>query len=361
MNIADGSLTIDAKNIWAAGVSAARADRLLAPWIETTGETLCIGNCQFAADEVKRIFLAGAGKAALAMAVGFLSETEAWCDKHAIQLDGQIHLPGLLRLTDDGQACDLPRLKNPLLLQRLSLLSLRAKHANFPTVETVNASLRLTRQLNELGQKDLCVALISGGGSALLCQPVAGTSLDDQLAVVQVLSENGADIQQINTVRRCLDNIKAGGLAAASHAQFNLALVLSDVIGDDMATIASGPTWYSQRPYREALDIIEQFDEMHQIPDRIRSFLADACPGSALKPRPQCIPHTRIGNIESGVTAAVQHAESLGYRVVHEIASPPEWLPDKASQLVKQLVGSDDKICVISGGEPSLKLAPREI
>ena len=361
MNSPNGSLTLDAKNIWAAGVAAARADRLLIPCVDAQGDTLRIGNCQFSVPQVERIFIAGAGKAAFAMAIGFLSKTEEWCAEHAVKIDGQIHTPDFPTLTADGQTADLARLKNPNLLKRIRLLSLRAKHANFPNADTVNASQRLSQQLSELGEKDLCVALLSGGGSALLCQPVKGTTLNDQLTVIQVLSENGADIQQMNTVRRCIDHVKSGGLAAVSRAQFNLALVLSDVIGDDMATIASGPTWFSPRPYREALKIVEEFDSRHQIPKRVVDYLLDACQSPVSTITPPTIPHTCIGNVESGIAAAARHAQSLGYHVVKEIASPPEWVPEKAHQLVKLLKASDKQICVISGGEPSLKLASRKI
>ena len=89
---------------------------------------------------------------------------------------------------------------------------------------------------------DLCLCLISGGGSALLPAPAEGISLADKLAVTRHLSAAGADIRQLNTVRKQLSRIKGGGLARACRAGMLISLIISDVLGDPLDLIASGPT-----------------------------------------------------------------------------------------------------------------------
>ena len=100
----------------------------------------------------------------------------------------------------------------------------------------------MMRLVEALAPEDLCVALISGGGSALLPLPPPEISLADKLAVTRHLAAAGADIRQLNTVRKQLSRIKGGGLARACRAGTLLTLIISDVLGDPLDLIASGPT-----------------------------------------------------------------------------------------------------------------------
>ena len=107
-----------------------------------------------------------------------------------------------------------------------------------------------------LGPDDLCLCLISGGGSALLPAPAEGVTLADKLAVTRHLSAAGANIEELNTVRKQLSRIKGGGLARACRAGRLVALIISDVLGDPLDVIASGPTVEDSSTPEAALDVL---------------------------------------------------------------------------------------------------------
>jgi glycerate-2-kinase len=106
----------------------------------------------------------------------------------------------------------------------------------------LSAGQRVLDMLRKAGERDLVIALISGGGSALLPVPVDGVSLTDKQVVTTLLLRAGATIQEINAVRKHLSEVKGGNLAIAAAPATVLALILSDVVGNDLASIASGPT-----------------------------------------------------------------------------------------------------------------------
>ena len=114
----------------------------------------------------------------------------------------------------------------------------------------------------ELHQRDLCLCLLSGGGSALMPAPRPGVTLDQKLQITRHLSAAGANIQQLNAVRRQLSMIKGGGLARACTAGRLVSLIISDVLGDPLDVIASGPTVIppdAAQAARDALHVLEQF------------------------------------------------------------------------------------------------------
>lgn len=127
-----------------------------------------------------------------------------------------------------------------------------------PDAAGVAATERMLRLVSGLGPDDLVLALISGGGSALLCAPAAGLTLADKMAVTRALLDCGAPIDQINTVRKHLSRVKGGQLAAACHPARVLGLLISDVPGDDPAVIASGPLSPESSTPAEALAILER-------------------------------------------------------------------------------------------------------
>jgi len=117
---------------------------------------------------------------------------------------------------------------------------------------------RMLSLLSGLGEEDFVLALISGGGSSLLCAPSQGISLGDMQSVHQALLESGAPIQKMNTVRKHLSRIKGGQLAAAAHPATMLSLMISDVPGDDPSDIASGVTVGENSTLQSALSIIDE-------------------------------------------------------------------------------------------------------
>ncbi len=128
-----------------------------------------------------------------------------------------------------------------------------------PDAAGVAATRRMLALLAGLGPDDFVLALISGGGSALLCAPAAGLSLAQKQGVTAALLASGAPIDRMNTLRKHLSAVKGGQLAAAAYPARMLALVISDVPGDDLAFIASGPTVGDASTAEDALQVIEEF------------------------------------------------------------------------------------------------------
>ena len=141
-----------------------------------------------------------------------------------------------------------------------------------PDAAGAAATRRMLELAGGLGPDDLALALISGGGSALLCAPATGLSLTDKVAVTQALLASGAPIGEMNVVRKHLSAVKGGQLAAACHPARLLALVISDVPGDDPADIASGPTVGEGSTPQDALAILDR--RGIDVPMAVRDALA---------------------------------------------------------------------------------------
>src|SRR5262249_1717261 len=141
----------------------------------------------------------------------------------------------------------------------IHLHAARLPGQNEPTEEGAAGAEQILRLLAEATADDLCLALISGGGSALLPAPADGVSLADKLSVTKQLSAAGADIRQLNTVRKQLSRIKGGGLRRACGARRLVTLIISDVIGDPLDIIASGPTVEDPATPGDALAVLEAF------------------------------------------------------------------------------------------------------
>ena len=155
-----------------------------------------------------------------------------------------------------------------------------------------------------LGADDLCFCLLSGGGSALLVAPPPGVTLADKIRVTQLLSAAGADIRQLNAVRRALSEVKGGGLARACRAGRLVSLVLSDVPGDPLEIIASAPTVHAAASPHAALGALEEL-RLVDHPDlaRVVRFLRQ--PRSAPSPAgPADVTNLVIGNNAMAVDAA---------------------------------------------------------
>jgi glycerate 2-kinase len=139
--------------------------------------------------------------------------------------------------------------------------AVRVVEAGHPVPDEAGA--RATAELLALvagaGAEDHVIALLSGGGSALLCAPVDGITLDEERALTEALLRSGADIGEMNTVRRHLSQAKGGRLAAAAAPAPLTALVVSDVVGDDLATIASGPTVADPTTYADARAVLDRY------------------------------------------------------------------------------------------------------
>ncbi len=232
----------DALAIWWAGVEAVRSDRLVRENVRVEGKRLQIADESLELDAIGRIEVVGAGKAGAGMAAGLEAALGAPLMRDK-RLDGWIHVPA-----------DCVRK-----LQHIKLHAARPAGVNEPTAEGVAGSREMLRRVAALGPDDLCIALISGGGSALLPDPIDGVTLEDKLAVTRLLSAAGAPIDDLNRVRKALSRIKGGGLARACGAGRLITLIISDVLGDPLDLIASGPTVAAEPNEQQAIEILNRY------------------------------------------------------------------------------------------------------
>ncbi len=210
---------------------------------------------------------------------------------------------------------------------------------------------------------ELVLTLISGGASALLPLPVDGVSLADKIAATELLLACGADIGEINTVRKHLSVLKGGGLARLASPADLHALILSDAIGDDLSTIASGPTVPDDTTYADALHVFERRGLADQLPASVRAHLESGrakeipeTPGSGDTVFANT-GNTLIGSNRISLDAAIDAAERHSYTVhVHsrKLTGEAREVADQVCEAVAVLPGG--KHAILAGGETTVTL-----
>ena len=206
---------------------------------------------------------------------------------------------------------------------------------------------------------ELFLFALSGGASALMVAPAAGVTLADKIAITSVLMRAGASIRELNAVRKHLSAIKGGGLLRALPARARAAtLVISDVAGDDLATIGSGPTAADPSSFSDAIGVLKRRRLWGRAPESVREHLergaAGEIPETLKSSDPRCANVQRliVAANRDAVGGAARAAEALGYRV--ELARE---LAGEADDLGRALAGriaeiKDARTCIIAGGEP---------
>ncbi|KAK7483692.1 hypothetical protein BaRGS_00025125 [Batillaria attramentaria] len=144
---------------------------------------------------------------------------------------------------------------------------------NLPDVNAYRAARDIHRLVSNLTEKDIVIVLMSGGGSALLPYPVEPLTMDDVLEVTRVLFHHGADILQVNTVRKHLELLKGGGLAKAAMPAQVISFIISDVIGDSLDMIASGPTVRQAYSPHRCLEVIDRLGARGAVPEKVLQIL----------------------------------------------------------------------------------------
>lgn len=237
-----------------------------------------------------------------------------------------------------------------------------------PTERNV-AGARAVRQFVELcSPTETLLVLISGGGSAHLSLPAGGLSLDDLRAVNRALQQAGCDIRDLNTVRRHTEQLKGGRLAALCRARAIHALILSDVMGDDLSAIASGPTAWDPTTYADALDVLRRWNCQAASPAAAK-HLADGAAGlhpetpKQGEPRFNTVWNRVIASNQTVLRAVADEARRLGYAA--EVS--PIGLGGDAQDASRSFVAmarraarrqpradAADPIALVAGGEPTV-------
>jgi len=236
-----------------------------------------------------------------------------------------------------------------------------------PDERGVAGTVKAVDLVREADRETLVVCLISGGGSALFVAPAQGLSLDDKQAVTRILLQGGADIMALNTVRKHLSRVKAGRLAEAARPARVVSLILSDVIGDPVDFIASGPTAPDTTTWAEALDIVTRYDRAGEMPQRVLRILRDGAAGKIPDtPKPGDPLFDRVENIIIGsnriaAEAARRKALALGYETVVLTTELQGEAREAARRLYRQVLESQSclasgrrRVCLIAGGETTV-------
>jgi hydroxypyruvate reductase len=371
----------DALRIWNAAVAAVSAERLVRENVAVDGQWLVVADRRWRLADLDRIVVVGAGKAGAGMAAGLEQALGE-------QLASRHRLTGWLNVPAD---CVRP-------LRWIVLHPARPAGVNEPTAAGVEGAERILALVESLGPRDLCLCLLSGGGSALLPAPLAAISLQDKQEVTRRLSAAGANIRELNTVRKQLSRIKGGGLARHCRAGALATLVISDVLGDPLDIIASGPTVPDPSTPAEALAILDrllgpdtpapirlalqtsQVRGVAERPEAVRQghSTVDAI-GEYVTASGCRVSHRVIGNNAVAVQAALAEAERLGYVAAGESSRILEgYADDIGRQLVYRVAdmrraarsearsearcgAASSPGALVTGGEPIVRLAPPAI
>ncbi|MHA1914619.1 MAG: glycerate kinase type-2 family protein [Promethearchaeota archaeon] len=268
--------------------------------IKVKEDTLHIQNDTFDLRKFKNVFIIGGGKATAEMA---LSLNEILLDYSDIQLTGIINVP-----------------KDSLKQEQVQRSHIKINYASHPVPDEdgLNGTKSMIKIIERSRKDDLVVCLISGGGSALLPLPISSIKLKDLQLTNSLLLASGASIQEINTIRKHLSCFKGGNLAKTIYKVSGatlISIIISDVVGNDLASIASGPTVPDPTTFSDAIVILEKYKIYEEIPESARQYLTKGLADDTLetpKLGNNCFKNVHnylIGSVKSGAEEAISYLE----------------------------------------------------
>jgi glycerate 2-kinase len=236
-----------------------------------------------------------------------------------------------------------------------------------PDERGLAAAFEVEALVDGLGRDDALLVLLSGGASALLPAPSAGLTLEDKACTTSLLLRAGATIQELNAVRKHLSRLKGGGLARRASPARVLTLVLSDVVGDDLSTIASGPTVPDPTTFAEAIDILEKRLVLKEVPLSVRRHLDAGARGRVPETAKAGMAFFRrtathvVGGNRRSVLAAAREAARLGLqpvvlttRLEGESREVARCLVGILRERVERRRGNQRPTCFLAGGETTV-------
>jgi glycerate-2-kinase len=281
----------DALAIYADVLRAVDAGMLVARNMSVEQDALLVGGQRFPLCDVHRVLVLGAGKAATAMA------------QAAERILGPL-LRGGVVVTKHGHGGPTERVR-----------IMEAGHP-VPDETSVEAGAAIAEAARDAGPGDLVIVLISGGASALMELPQGDITLDDIQETTTALLRCGADITELNSVRACVSRLKAGGLARLIAPAKAVCLVLSDVLGNPLEAIGSGPCVLGSGACHRALRVLQKYGLAGTVPASVLEAAEQAASaetsGSGMEP----VPHVIVGDIRTALDAASVSAERLGYHPI---------------------------------------------
>jgi glycerate 2-kinase len=291
------------------------------------------------------IFVIGAGKAGASMADA------------AERVLGRRITAGLINVKD---AAASPRTRR---------IELNPSGHPMPDARGVAGAERIAQIAAGAGKDDLVVCLISGGASALMPLPAAGITLEEKQATTRLLLACGANIHEINTIRKHISRIKGGHLARLAAPATVESLLLSDVIGDDLDVIGSGPTAPDASTFAAAGTVLDKYGIRARVPAAVRERLEGGQRGELPEtPKPgdpvfRRVRNTVVGGNRLALAAAARHARRLGFRTLvlsSQIQGETREIAGMHAAIAREIVGSGQPAkapaCIITGGETTVTL-----
>lgn len=337
----------DLKAIYTAAIAAANPGEAVRRYLFRRGDAIVLlsengSELSFNLAGTRRVYVIGAGKATAPMA----SAVEEL-------LGGRI-TKGLIAVKH-GHTAPLQRIE-----------TVEATHP-VPGEEGMGAAKRISAILDGAGADDLVISLISGGGSSLLPLVPVGITLADKQAVTKLLLSCGASIGEINAVRKHLSLVKGGNLARRAYPATVVNLMISDVVGDDIGVIASGPFSPDPSTFADALGVIDRYGLRSAVPSPVIERLEKGA-GGLIEENPgpgdpvfASVHHRVIASNALSLDAARHVAEARGYHTLLLSSSIEGDTGAAARQhvrLLKEITGSEKPVplpaCVISGGETTV-------
>ena len=333
-----------AKDIFYAGLQAVNPIDAMKRHVKLEANILRVGTSQYDVTTFQNIYVVGGGKASASMA-------------HAIEdILGDRVSKGFVNVKYDHLA---------------PTHTIRIHEAGHPVPD--EAGVQGTQQIVDLlasaTENDLVICLISGGGSALLPDPALGITLREKQKMTQLLLDCGATINEINTIRKHISAVKGGQLARVAYPATLVTLILSDVIGDPLDTIASGPTVPDSQTFQDCLNILDEYDITENVPApilrRFRQGITGEIPDTPKMGDPVFTKTQNLviaSNIHA-TKAAVQKAKELNYHSIILSTYVEGETKDVAkvhTALIKEILNSGNPLsspaCIVSGGETTVTI-----
>jgi len=305
-----------------------------------------VGQKKYNISDYRKIYLIGIGKASQSMAMGIKKTLNEYINSGLIVTK---------RINRDISNFLLPNIKTII-----------GDHP-IPGKNSLHAADELMQFISNINKDDLVICLISGGGSALVTKPAMGISLDEIQELTIQLLKCGASIDEINTIRKHLDMLKGGGLAKLLYPAQVITLVLSDVIGDSLSMIASGPTTSDLTTFADAFDIINKYHLENKVSKKILDFLHQGIQG--LVPETikindfilQRVHHEILGNNQIATQAGKLKAEKEGFTsevINNQLQGDAREVGKKLGSLIREVRKKysqlEKPICLIAGGESTV-------
>jgi glycerate 2-kinase len=324
--------------IYMAAVDAVRPCNLISRYVNLHEGRFKIGEDVFPFDQFDKIYVAGAGKATAAMA----AEVEKILKHHVEE--------GVIAIRDQF---DYPF---------RYIRTVQAGHP-LPDENSVIASEEIDKVLRKLTRNDLLIFLLSGGASSLMMDIPQGCTLRDIHTVLEKLLKCGATIAEVNTVRKHLSEMKGGQLVKKCSGATIVNLIISDVIGNDLQVIGSGPLVADESTFRDAMMIMDKYELTNSCPYSIKSYLHAGIEGNipdTPKPGDGVFNNTRnviIADLRQALNSAKKKADELGYHTHIATDSLSGYADEVAKEWAhKAKMMRKKNICTLAGGETTVQV-----